>query len=58
MKRIVVLKINDKRVPLNKYVKRVIGNVIAGLIKSLDGIPEEQKKIELSIEFREDKKEQ
>jgi len=46
----IVLKINDVIVPVNHFVENVFLNVISGLVKSLDKIPENQNKIEVFIE--------
>jgi hypothetical protein len=46
----VCLKVNGKEVPLNPFVTLVFFNVINGLVDSLDKIPEDKTKIEISIE--------
>jgi len=46
----IVLKVNDKQIPLNPFVKEVFTNVIAGLVDSLDNIPSSRDKIEIAIE--------
>jgi hypothetical protein len=47
---VVCLKVNGKEIPLNPFVTRVFFNVVAGLVASLDKIPEEKDKIEITIE--------
>ena len=46
----IVLKVNDKQIPLNPFVKEVFTNVIDGLVNSLDKIPASQDKIVIVIE--------
>lgn len=49
------LKVNGKKIFINRFVKEVFFNVIKGLIDTLDKIPENKKKIEIIIEEEEDK---
>ena len=49
------LKVNDDQVPMNPFVKRTFSKVIEGLISSLDKLPEEIKKIEITINNEENK---
>jgi hypothetical protein len=46
----VTLIINGQEIPLNPFVKNVFTNVINGLVDSLDKVPEDKKKIEITIE--------
>ncbi len=46
----VVLKVNGTEIPLNAFVSRVFENVIGGLVESLDKLPNEKKKIEITLE--------
>jgi hypothetical protein len=55
MDRDVSLKVNDREIPLNPFVKDVFANVIKGLVNSLDKIPESRNKIEIAIEEEEEK---
>jgi hypothetical protein len=57
MRRVIAMKINNKRIPLNKYVKKVFMNIIEALIKTLHNIPEDVKSIEITMEYRPDKEE-
>ena len=50
MDKIVTLIINGQEIPLNPFVKNVFTNVINGLVDSLDKVPEDKKKIEITIE--------
>ncbi len=50
MARKVSLKINGQNIPLNAFVKRVVANVVKGMVDSLDKIPGEKEKIEIIIE--------
>lgn len=45
-----VLKVNDKEIPTNLFVKNMFINVINGLVDSLDKIPEGKEKIEILVE--------
>jgi|GEM_PF-2420559 len=49
------LKVNDDHVSMNPFVKRTFSKVIEGLISSLDKLPEEIKKIEITIDNEENK---
>ncbi|MGE5341830.1 MAG: hypothetical protein ACM3SY_10170 [Candidatus Omnitrophota bacterium] len=44
------LKVNGIEIPLNAFVTRVFFHVINGLVDSLDKIPDEKKKIEITID--------
>lgn len=46
----VILKVDEKIIPLNHFVENVFANVIQGLVDSLDKIPPNPKKIEVTIE--------
>ena len=46
----IILKINDKEISLNFFVKNVFINVNEGLIESIDKLPENIEKIEIKIE--------
>jgi hypothetical protein len=46
----VILKVNGTDVPLNVFVSRVFENVIGGLVDSLDKLPNDKKKIEITLE--------
>ncbi len=45
------LKVNNREIPLNAFVKKVVSNVVEGLVDSLDKIPEDKNKIEVIIEM-------
>lgn len=47
----VFLKVNEKDIPLNGFVKEVVANVVNGLVDSLDKIPVDKTRIELIIEM-------
>ena len=49
------LKVNDKAVPMNPFVKKTFTKVIEGLISSLDKLPDEINKIEITINNEENK---
>lgn len=46
----IILKINDKKIPLNLFLKRVFINIIEGTVKPLKKLPENIEKIEIKIE--------
>lgn len=41
------LFVNDRKIELNDYLKKLIGNVITGIIKSLKGVEEDIKTVEI-----------
>lgn len=45
------LMVNGREIPLNPFVKNVFANVVNGLVDSLDKVPEDKKKIEITIEW-------
>ena len=49
MERNLVLKVNDKEIPINYFVQQIFMNVIDGMVESLDKIPEDIKTIEIKI---------
>ncbi len=50
----VSLKVNDREIPMNGFIKEFIANVVDGMVDSLDNIPVPKRKIEIIVE--EDKK--
>lgn len=46
----VILKVNRKKVSLNLFVKKVLINVLVGIISALHGV-EDIKTIDLKIKF-------
>ena len=42
--------VDGKKVPLNRYVQSVFGNVISALISTLKGVDESWKTVEIRIE--------
>lgn len=50
MDRTLVLKVNDKEIPINHFVQQIFINVINGMVESLDKIPEDIKTIEIKVE--------
>ncbi|MCP4214445.1 MAG: hypothetical protein GY765_07295 [bacterium] len=51
----VILKVNDREIPLNGFVNTMIANVVDGMVDSLDKIPAKRNKIEILIEEEEHK---
>ncbi len=41
---------DGREVPLNPFVQRFIGKTIRGMVRSLDGVPEDPGTIEIRIE--------
>ncbi len=50
------LRIDGKRVPMNKYVRDVFYKILLALISTLKGIPVDWKEIELRVKREEDEK--
>ncbi len=46
----VVLKVNGSAIPMNRFVQRVISNVLVALARSLKGVPEDVRRIEMVVE--------
>jgi hypothetical protein len=44
-----ILKVNDEKVPLNDFMEELMKNLLLGYLKSLKGIPEEIKSIDVII---------
>ncbi len=49
------LRVNDKDVKMNPFVKRTFTKVIEGLVNSLDKMPDNIDKIEITINNKENK---
>ena len=47
----VVLKVDDKVIRINPFVKTIIQNIILGILNALKDIPENYRKIELKLEI-------
>jgi len=43
------LQVNDKQIPLNPIMSKVLNNIILGFIDVLKGIPEEKQLIKVEI---------
>jgi hypothetical protein len=44
------LRVDDKEVPLNEFVEKILNGTITGAVASLKGIREDWKKIEIEIQ--------
>jgi hypothetical protein len=44
------LKVDEKEIPLNEFVEKILSGTIVGAVTSLRGIKEDWKKIEIKIE--------
>jgi hypothetical protein len=47
--RSIMLKVGDQKIHMNPFVDTVFINIIDGLVKSLDKIPEDKSRIEIVI---------
>jgi hypothetical protein len=43
------LKVNEKEIPLNEIMESMLKNIILGYLKSMKGIPEDIKTIDITI---------
>ncbi len=43
------LRVDDKDIPLNEFVEKILNGMVVGAITSLRGIREDWKKIEVEI---------
>ena len=46
------LEIDDVTVPMNPFVQKIFSNTLLGLIRSLEGIPDNPDQITLSIQMK------
>jgi molybdopterin-guanine dinucleotide biosynthesis protein B len=46
------LEIDGAAVPINPFVQKIFGNTLLGLIRSLEGIPDNPDHIKLSIQMK------
>jgi len=47
----IILKVNEKKIPLNQIMKEMLTNIIIGYLKTLKEIPDEFKEINIDIKF-------
>ncbi len=45
----VALVCNGREIPLNAFVRRFIEETVAGMVRALEGVPKEPKRIDLRI---------
>ncbi|MBU4404668.1 MAG: hypothetical protein L6428_09070 [Candidatus Aminicenantes bacterium] len=50
MKSSIELKVNDRIIALNPFVKKIIGNMVLGAVQALDKIPQPWEKIEITLQ--------
>jgi hypothetical protein len=43
------LKVNEKELPLNDFMEKMLTNIILGYLKSAKGVPDKIKTIEIDI---------
>jgi hypothetical protein len=44
------LKVNDRVIALNPFVKKIVSNVVLAAVQSLDKIPQPWQKIEITLQ--------
>ncbi|MBC7114967.1 MAG: hypothetical protein H5T47_04995 [Archaeoglobi archaeon] len=44
------LRVDGESIPMNDFVQKITGNLIEALLKSLHGVKEEWKEVELRVE--------
>lgn len=44
------LKVDEKEIPLNEFVEKILNGTITGAVTSLRGIKDDWKKIEIEIQ--------
>ncbi|MCJ7526283.1 MAG: hypothetical protein MUP71_13830 [Candidatus Aminicenantes bacterium] len=50
MKSNIELKVNDRIIALNPFVKKILSNVVLGAVQALDKIPQPWEKIEITLQ--------
>lgn len=45
----IVLEIDGKKIPMNEFVRKMLGGVIAGSVLALHGVDEDWKSINISL---------
>ncbi len=53
MEKDICLRVNDKDVPLNGFVKNIFINTVEGMVGSLSKLPDDKVKIDLTITKKE-----
>jgi len=53
---LIELRIDGKRIPMNKYVRDVFYKILLALVSTLKGIPNDWQEIELKVKREEDEK--
>lgn len=43
------LKVNEKDIPLNDIMEKMLNNIIRGYLKSMKGVPDEIETIDINI---------
>ncbi|HLC00038.1 MAG TPA: hypothetical protein VJL33_01785 [Candidatus Bathyarchaeia archaeon] len=43
------MKVDDKEIPLNEFVEKILNGMIVGAVASLRGIQEDWEKIEIEV---------
>jgi hypothetical protein len=44
------LKVNDRVIALNPFVKKIVSSVVLGAVQALDKIPQPWEKIEITLQ--------
>ncbi len=50
MKNKITLKVNDRVIAMNPFVRKIVSNVVLGAVESLDKIPQPWKKIVITLQ--------
>jgi hypothetical protein len=45
----ITLKVNEREIAMNPFVQRVFTNVVQGLVDSLDKIPGDRQRVEITL---------
>jgi hypothetical protein len=49
MKHKIELKVNDRVIALNPFVRKIFSNLVLGAVQSLDRVPQPWEKIEITL---------
>ena len=52
MKNSIELKVNDRVIALNPFVKKIVSNVVLVAVQALDKIPQPWEKIEITLQAK------
>jgi len=46
----VKLSVDDRKIPTNEFIQRILGNVVKAMVESLHNIDDEWKEISIKVE--------